>query len=185
MSVMAQLKKNLRTLNHRVREVVAYWLPDGLYRKVLPDEEETDGNQSATRSYHCTHCGKLLEVSAKAFSVNCRHCNQRVSLEDYYIDTHHAITNIETSGHVAVTESGHVRAKICVEDLHIEGHLFGNVTAQGKVSVSSNGYIIGNVSARKLEVQDGAKLHGYFTIGREAPDKPVKEANSVRSKKPS
>jgi DNA-directed RNA polymerase subunit RPC12/RpoP len=122
-----------------------------------------------SRTYHCTHCGKALQASPKAFSVNCRYCNQRVSLEDYRIDAHHAITNIETSGTLSVAPSGHVRAKIRVENLDVQGQLYGNVSVNDKVSIDSNAHLIGNVSAKKLEVKSGAVLHGYFTIGQESP----------------
>ena len=118
------------------------------------------------RIYHCTHCGQVLQASPKAYSVNCRHCNQRVSLEDYHIEHHHAITNIETSGTVSVAPFGSVRAKIHVENLQVRGHLHGNVTANGKVSIDENGLLIGNVSASKLEVKSGAQICGYFTIGQ-------------------
>ena len=117
------------------------------------------------RRYYCTHCGKALEVSPKAFSVSCPHCYNRVSIEDHMISSHHAITNIETCGSVAVTPSGDVRAQLRVHDLQIEGRLRGNVIANGKVSVSGTARIVGDVYANRLEVRPGAHLSGFFTIG--------------------
>ena len=117
------------------------------------------------RFCQCTHCGKLLQVSPKAYSVNCRFCNRRVNLENYVIDSDHLITNIETSGSVAVTPNGHIRARLRVENLKIEGHMHGSVIANGKVSVAPGARLIGDVKAKKLEVNNPAHLKGFFQIG--------------------
>ena len=127
----------------------------------MPDEDQPVW----PRFCQCSHCGKLLQVSPRAFSVNCRFCNRRVNLENYVIDSEHIITNIETSGSVDVTPSGHVRARLSVHDLNIEGSLHGSVTAKGKVSISQNAHLIGNVKAKKLEVNNATHLKGFFQIG--------------------
>ena len=120
----------------------------------------------SVRYCKCTHCGRELLVSPKAFSVNCRYCNQRVCIENHLIETHHTITNIETSGDVAITPSGHVRAQLHAGNIRVEGQIFGNVTADGKVQVARHAQITGDVVARELEVKDGASLHGFFSIGQ-------------------
>lgn len=117
------------------------------------------------RFCQCTHCGKLLQVSPKAYSVNCRFCNRRVNLENYVIDSDHLITNIETSGSVAVTPTGRVRARLRVENLKIEGQMHGSVTANGKVTIAPGAQLIGDVKAKRLEVNTPARLKGFFQIG--------------------
>ena len=107
----------------------------------------------------------MLQVSPKAYSVNCRFCNRRVNLENYVIDSDHLITNIETSGSVDVTPNGYVRAKLRVQNLNIEGHMHGSVTAKGKVSIAPGAHFIGDVKAKKLEVNNPAHLKGFFQIG--------------------
>ena len=126
----------------------------------------TDQHQQLwPRFCQCTHCGKLLQVSPKAFSVNCRFCNRRVNLEDYVIDSEHLITNIETSGSVDVTPNGYIRARLRVQNLNIRGRMHGSVTAKGKVSIAHGAHLIGNVKAKRLEVNNGAQLKGFFQIG--------------------
>ena len=107
----------------------------------------------------------MIQVSPKAYSVNCRFCNRRVNLENYVIDSDHLITNIDTSGSVNVTPNGYVRARIRVKNLKIEGHLHGSVTAYGKVTVGPGAQLIGDVKAKKLEVNNPARLKGFFQIG--------------------
>ncbi len=128
-------------------------------------KKEADENVKV-RYCHCTHCGRELLVSPKAFSVNCRYCNQRVCIENHLIESHHTITNIETSGDVAITPTGHVRAQLHAGNIYVEGQIFGNVTADGKVRVANNARITGDVSAEKLEVKDGASLNGFYSIGQ-------------------
>jgi hypothetical protein len=116
------------------------------------------------RMVNCTHCGQELEVSDRAFSVNCRFCNNRVCVEDQLISSYHAVTNIETSGSISVTPTGHVRAKLRVHNIDIAGQLYGNITARGKVTVYPGAQLIGDVTAPRLEVKSGALLKGFYRI---------------------
>lgn len=124
------------------------------------------------RFVNCTHCGQQLRVSPNAFSVNCRHCNRRVCIEDHFITYHHTITNIETSGKVAIAPTGYVRAQMRVFDLDVQGEVCGNVTARGKVSVGAEGRVVGDITAERLEVKEGATLNGYLQIGPGAKAEP-------------
>ncbi len=116
------------------------------------------------RTVICTHCGRELEVSDRAFSVNCRYCNQRVGVEDHVIQTYHSVTNIETGGSISVTPTGHVRAKLRVQNLEVAGQMYGDIVARGKVTVYPGARMVGDVSASRLEVKEGALLKGYYRI---------------------
>ena len=120
-----------------------------------------------SRKIFCIHCGGELTVSPKAFSVNCRYCNRRVGVEDHHIGHYHAGTNIETGGDVSVTSRGHVRARIHVKNLQVQpqGQVYGNVIAEEKVTVETQANLLGDVTARRLEVQPGAHLKGFYRIG--------------------
>ena len=164
--LLSKKNRTISSLRHWLKRVVHMGPTPS---KALSSYGAPESEPMQSRVYHCTHCGQTIQASPKAFSVNCRHCNQRVSLEDYRIDAHHAITNIETSGRVSVLPEGYVRAQIRVENLDVQGQLHGNVSAAGKVSIDENAQLIGNVSAQKLEVKSGAVLRGYFTIGQPPP----------------
>ena len=121
------------------------------------------------RKVYCTHCGKELLVSRRAFSLSCCHCHQRVCVENHTIDAYHAVTNIETSGSLSVTRTGQVRARLRVQDLDVAGQVYGNVTARGKVTLAAGARIVGDVTAHRLEIKDGAKLNGFVRIEPETP----------------
>ena len=116
------------------------------------------------RRLYCTHCGRELLVSSRAVSISCYYCHQRIGVEDHTISAYHAVTNIETSGSMAVAPRGHVRARLRVHDLQVEGQIYGNVTARGKVSVAPGAHLYGDVTAARLEVKEGAHLKGFFRI---------------------
>jgi len=63
-----------------------------------------------------------------------------------------------------VTQKGDLRAKLRVRDLDIQGRVNGTVQASGKVTVAPNARLEGNITARALEVNEGAHLNGYLCI---------------------
>jgi len=47
----------------------------------------------------------------------------------------------------------------------VEGLVKGDVTALGTVAVSTRGSILGDVSCKRLSVQPGAQLAGFYRVG--------------------
>ena len=122
-----------------------------------------------TRKINCSHCGKELVISKRAMSVNCSHCNQRVCVEDHVIDSYQAVTNIETSGTLEVTPNGHFRGRVRVQKAKVEGQVYGNITASGKVSLEEHARMVGDVTAGSLDVKEGARLQGFYCIRPQEP----------------
>lgn len=128
----------------------------------------------ATHMLPCPHCGKELLVGDRAISMNCRHCNRRVSFEAHVIKSYHATANIHTGGPVQITKTGRFHGRVQAKNLHVQGQLYGNVTAQQEVTIESGAKVLGNVTAQKLNVQDGAKLKGFYRIQpSDAPEPPA------------
>ena len=117
------------------------------------------------RKIICTHCGQELEISSRTVSLCCDYCRRQISVEDHFIDSYHAVINIETCGSLDITSKGQVRARIRVQDAKVGGQVYGNITARGKVSVDSGARVVGDITAPSLEVGSGAELKGFFRIG--------------------
>ncbi len=117
-----------------------------------------------TREVRCTHCERLIEIPVQAMSVNCRHCHRRVVIEDVIIKAYHAVVRLATAGKVEVRRNVTVVAAIRVEELNVKGCVKGDVVAMKRVSVGKKGVIEGDVSCRRLNVQLGAQLHGYYVV---------------------
>ncbi|MBN2212169.1 MAG: polymer-forming cytoskeletal protein [Sedimentisphaerales bacterium] len=120
-----------------------------------------------SRIIYCNHCGRELAVSDRVLSTNCRWCNQRVAVQDQYINHYHAGTNIETAGSIVIAEHGHVRARLQANNLEVQGsgQVYGSVIAREKVTIDAEANLLGDVTAARLEVRPGAHLRGFYRIG--------------------
>jgi len=116
------------------------------------------------RKINCYHCRQELLVSSRAFSVVCSGCNQRVSVEDFIISSGHTTHRIETCGSLLVTDKGILRSRLRVYNVMVQGQLFGNVVADGKVTLTAGAHLEGDITANRLEVNNGARLYGFCRI---------------------
>ncbi|MHC4954685.1 MAG: bactofilin family protein [Planctomycetota bacterium] len=112
-------------------------------------------------------------MSVGAMTVNCRHCNRRVVLEDLKIKAYHAVVKLETAGKVEVLRKAHVVAEIRVNELVVRGKIKGNVTCVGPVVLGKKAETEGDISCRSMKVEAGATLEGYVRIDPDfTPDPP-------------
>ena len=74
-----------------------------------------------TKEVICTHCDCAIEIPATAMSVSCRHCHQRVIIEDIKIKSYHAVVRLATAGRVEVGKKAQVVAKLRVNELIVHG----------------------------------------------------------------
>ena len=124
----------------------------------------TRADKSREKDVACTHCGGSLQVAARAMSVFCPHCKQRLILEDYRVKAYKATRLFATCGDIVVEKSGFVSAPIRVQNLTVRGRVQGDIDARGVVAVSSTGRIRGDIKATRLTVASGATLDGFFRI---------------------
>jgi len=67
-------------------------------------------------------------------------------------------------------ESAVVEGDIHADTLIVDGYVRGNIDATKKVSISSSGRVIGNISAPDIDIQFGAHLEGSTRMSE--PDAP-------------
>ena len=80
------------------------------------------------------------------------------------ISTFPAVVRLATAGKVEILKKAQVVAQIRVNDLIVDGGVKGDVTALGIVKVGKKGSIHGDVSCRRLAVDVGAQLQGFFRV---------------------
>jgi len=68
------------------------------------------GPGTTNRRIYCTECNGPLDVSPKARSVSCEHCNARVVIENLKISGYTAVTRLATCGTIEVTKKGRLVA---------------------------------------------------------------------------
>jgi len=119
----------------------------------------------ATKRVSCTHCAQNMDVAVRAMSVFCPHCNKRLILEDFKIDSYYAVREFSTCGDVVIEKKGHVVAPIKAGNLTVKGKVQGNATVRGQVEIKKSGWFKGDLEAPCLLVEDGAVLEAFVRIG--------------------
>jgi len=64
-----------------------------------------------------------------------------------------------------VEASGVVKADVAVKDAVISGVVVGNVTASDSVQITSEGRMVGDISAPRVIIVDGASFRGRVDMG--------------------
>jgi len=92
---------------------------------------------------------------------------------------------ISSSKALLVENSGIIKANIKVKSARISGVLVGNVTAEERVEIAPDGRMVGDLTAPKIIINDGAAFRGRidmqnFDEGAEA--KPARAAEAAPPK---
>ena len=72
---------------------------------------------------------------------------------------------LETQSKVIITEQGYVSGDIVCQNADIAGKVSGDVLGKNKVTLRKKAVLDGNVTAKILVVEEGAKVNGLCKIG--------------------
>ncbi|AHH08205.1 polymer-forming cytoskeletal protein [Borrelia anserina] len=75
---------------------------------------------------------------------------------------------INSTKRVIIGETGRIKSNINANEVVVSGIILGNVYASNKIKVFQSGCIIGSISCRSIEVEEGAIIDGYMNIGIES-----------------
>ena len=73
--------------------------------------------------------------------------------------------NVRLTRTLIVEASGVVKADVAVKDAVISGVVVGNVTASDSVQLTSEGRMVGDISAPRVIIVDGASFRGRVDMG--------------------
>ncbi len=99
--------------------------------------------------------------------------------EDLYIDG--AVEGkVELQGHtLTVGPHGRIRADISAKTIVIHGNVEGNVRGSDKVELKSSAVLAGNITARRIAIEEGGSLKGKVELVTEEPKAQVPARPSV------
>lgn len=83
--------------------------------------------------------------------------------------------DISCQNNVTVGEEGQVNGQINANAITIGGNVVGSVNAKDKLALESKGYLKGDVFAKVLVVEAGAKIDGNIKMGDVKPAPEIKE----------
>ena len=87
---------------------------------------------------------------------------------------------VRLNGDVLIGNAGIVEAEIEAENVVIQGEVNGNVTARQQLEIWPSGKLIGNCTARSIDIKEGAVFEGRSNMIK-SPATPSKPAPKVVS----
>lgn len=67
---------------------------------------------------------------------------------------------IKLDGDIIIGNSGNVEADIEAENIVIQGQVTGNITARQQLEIQPSGKLIGDCTARSIDIKEGAVFEG-------------------------
>jgi len=97
--------------------------------------------------------------------------------------------SIECSHDVEIAETGHVSASIVAKVVKVSGEVSGDISGSEKVLISHSGRVQGNITAPRVQLEDGALFRGSIDMNPAKPatnEKPaaVKQTTNKPAAKP-
>jgi len=87
-------------------------------------------------------------------------------------------------GHVNIGRDGVVMSTVQAGEVIVRGTLRGKITASDRVEIHSGGSLIGDVSAGRIRIEDGASFHGSIDMRRPDPKAHLEiNSNTVSAEK--
>lgn len=69
--------------------------------------------------------------------------------------------NLESTGHVDVGGAARINGNITAQSVVLGGIVLGDIYAPGGIRLLSSSAVIGNISTRRLEIQENVIFHGH------------------------
>jgi cytoskeletal protein CcmA (bactofilin family) len=82
---------------------------------------------------------------------------------------------------VTVGRNGSVSANITAREIVVLGKVRGNANASDRVDIRSEGSLIGDVSAQRISIEDGAYFKGGIDIKKSGSEKSAGSAGTAES----
>lgn len=76
--------------------------------------------------------------------------------------------NVRAGKAVVIGKNGLVDGNIYTQDAVIAGRVLGCVHAESRLELQSTSQIAGEITARRMQLEEGATLHGQLTVGEDA-----------------
>lgn len=108
------------------------------------------------------------------------HVNGRVEGEEDLRIEGRVEGSITLSETLHVADGGIVAAKVTARDVVVDGIVVGNVTATNSVTLNPGAKLVGDISAPRIIIADGAAFKGNVAMDGEAPAPALRAAGRAR-----
>lgn len=80
--------------------------------------------------------------------------------------------------HLVIEQGGVILANVSTENITIKGEMRGNMTATQKVEIHADARVVGDITAPRVVISDGASFKGHIEMtaggAKEAPALPAR-----------
>ena len=105
-----------------------------------------------------------MDMSTTGSSVSLVSENIRIegdlSGEENILINGRVIGSVKLNGDIVIGSTGIVEAEIVGNTIIIQGRVKGNVTARSHLEIQSTGKMIGDISARSIDIKEGSTFEG-------------------------
>ncbi|MFZ0613341.1 MAG: polymer-forming cytoskeletal protein [Desulfobacterales bacterium] len=105
--------------------------------------------------------------------------SENISIEGELIGEENILINgrvtgaIKLKGDIVVGQSGVVEADVEADTVVIQGTVKGNVTARNHLEIQATGKMIGDITARSIDIKEGSTFEGRSRMIKSGRDEPA------------
>ena len=88
--------------------------------------------------------------------------------EDLYLDGQVEGSILLKGNDLTIGPNGQVKANVDAKGVTVQGKLEGNCSASDRVDLRKSAVVMGDISAKRIAIEEGAYLKGKVDISREA-----------------
>jgi len=89
--------------------------------------------------------------------------------------------SINSKGKIHVADGAECKATVKAKEVAVEGRIEGNVEAGDRIELKKNGCVMGDITASRMTMSEGASINGHCHIG---PNGQAGKASTTAEPKP-
>lgn len=115
----------------------------------------------------CPYCEAEIPRPRLASTATCSNCGKSIALENKVLNGRYVFGGeVLTRGTIFVGPKGIVKGNLSATEVEVEGAVDGTVKAVERLTLKKTGSIVGDLTAKKLVVEEGASVLGELRIGQ-------------------
>ena len=157
---MSEYEKTMNTYDAASGEIISSVVDE---MGTIAANTRISGN--ITTKGHLAVAGTVIgDIGAKGNVIVTGTVKGKITCSNLMLEGCNVQSEIETTESVVIKENVNVTGKIVCKDITVMSNVNGDIIASGKVGLSKDAHIKGNITASSIGVETGAKIEGFLQI---------------------
>ena len=157
---MGVYEKNTSAYDHAQTEIVSSVVDE---MGIIAANTKITGN--ITTKGHLTVAGTVIgDINAKGNVIVTGTVKGKIICSNLLLENCSIQSEITASESIMIKENVSVQGRISCCDISVMSFVNGDITASGKIGLSKDAVVKGNITASALGVEAGAKIEGMLSI---------------------